>query len=132
LNSEGVYTHSAKPLRDGKTLAFPGNFIDRTDRRMEKAISLLLVGSRHWEHSGVFVVECTLDLGIQTLRAHCDEEFALMDTLQILTATRIAMFFRWPDAGLPASRRATLAEGVHVRKAGGFIELPLAGDDSYD
>jgi hypothetical protein len=85
------------------------------------------------KHSGVFVVECTLDLGIQTLRAHCDEEFALMDTLQILTANRIAMFFfRWPDAGLLARRRATLAEGVHVRKAGGLIELPLAGDDSYD
>jgi hypothetical protein len=84
------------------------------------------------KHSGVFVVECTLDLGIQTLRAHCDDEFAIMDTLQILTANRIAMFFRWPGAGLPASRRATLVQDVHVRKAGGFIELPLAGDHSYD
>jgi hypothetical protein len=84
------------------------------------------------EHSGVFVVECTLDLGIQTLRAHCDTAFTPMDTLHLLTAKRLAMFFRWPDSGLPASRRAMLAQGVYIRKSGGYIELPLAGDDSYD
>ena len=84
------------------------------------------------EHSGVFVVECTLDLGIQTLRAHCDSELVLMDTLQILTANRAAMFFRWPDAGLPACRREMLAQGIYIRKSGGYIELPLASEGLHD
>lgn len=82
------------------------------------------------EQSGVFVVECSLDLGVHTLRAHSDSEFAPEDTLHILTPKWLSIFFRWPDGGLPKSRRAMLAQGVYVRKEGGYIELPLTGDQT--
>jgi hypothetical protein len=82
------------------------------------------------EQSGVFVVECSLDLGVQTLRSHCDDEFALMDTLQILTPKRVALIFGWPDAGIPDCRREMLAQGIYVRKSGGYFELPLGGEGS--
>jgi hypothetical protein len=82
------------------------------------------------EQSGIFVVECSLELGSQTLRSHYEDEFTLMDTLQILKLKRVALIFCWPDAGIPECRREMLAQGIYVRKSGGYFELPLAGEGS--
>jgi hypothetical protein len=80
--------------------------------------------------SGVFAVELSRDLGIQALRSHCTGDFSAMDTLQIRTANQVTMFFRWPDAGLPASRREQIAEGVFIRHTGGYAELPAETAES--
>ena len=91
----------------------------------------------HWavatgESSGVFAVEFTRDLGIQTMRSFCEGDFAAMDTLQTRTANRVMMFFHWPDAGLPMSRREQIAEGITVRHTGGYANLPSESEGSGD
>lgn len=76
------------------------------------------------EKSGVFAVEFTRDLGIETMRSLCEGDFTAMDTLQIRTEKRVMMFFRWPDGGLPASRREQIAEGITIQHSGGYADLP--------
>jgi hypothetical protein len=76
------------------------------------------------EKSGVFAVEFSRDLGIQSMRSRCAGDFAAMDTLQIRTAKQVTMFFGWPEAGLLASRREQIAEGISIRHSGGYAWLP--------
>lgn len=78
--------------------------------------------------SGIFAVEFTSDLGIETVRSLCAGDFTGMDTLQIRTEKRITTFFNWPGTGMPASRRGQLAEGILIRQSGGYVELPVAPD----
>lgn len=80
--------------------------------------------------SGVFAAEFSRDRGIQTMRSQCAGDFTAMDTLQIRTAERVTMFFRWPDAGLPVSRRNQIAEGISIRHSGGFADLPIETERS--
>jgi hypothetical protein len=77
------------------------------------------------EKSGVFAVEFTRDMGIETMRSLCEGDFTAMDTLQTRTAKQITMFFRWPDGGLPASRREQIAEGIAIRHSDGYADLPV-------
>lgn len=46
------------------------------------------------EKSGVFAVEFARDLGIHTMRSHCDDDFNGMDTFQIRTRKQVTVFFR--------------------------------------
>ena len=64
------------------------------------------------------------------MRFHCAGDFTAMDTLQIRTADWITMFFRWPEAGLPISRRQQIAEGILLRHSGGFANLPTETERS--
>ena len=80
--------------------------------------------------SGVFAVEFTRDRGIPMMRSHCAGDFTAMDTLQVRMANRITMFFRWPDVGLPISRRQRIAEGILLRHLGGFADLPTETERS--
>jgi hypothetical protein len=84
------------------------------------------------EDSGVFAVEFSRDIGIQTMRSLCNGDFSAMDTLQIRTAKQVTMFFRWPNEGIPISRRELIAEGITVRHSGGFAELPAEADEPGD
>ena len=76
------------------------------------------------EMSGVFAVVFTRDSGIQTMRSLCAGDFSGMDTLQLRTSKLVTMFFRWPDSGLPTSRREQLTEGITIRHSGGYAPLP--------
>jgi|GEM_PF-5790199 len=82
------------------------------------------------KESGVFAVEFYRDLGIETMRSLCDGDFSAMDTLQIRAAKQVTMFFRWPDNGLPMSRREQIAEGISVRHSGGYAILPAEVEES--
>jgi Bifunctional DNA primase/polymerase, N-terminal len=78
--------------------------------------------------SGIFAVEFSRDIGIESMRSHCSGDYSGMDTLQIRTPKQVTMFFRWPNSGLPASRREQIADGIVVRHAGGCTGLPAEAD----
>jgi hypothetical protein len=82
------------------------------------------------EESGVFAVEFSRDLGIETMRSLCNGDFSAMDTLQIRTTKQVTMFFRWPDHGLPMSRGEQIAEGISIRHSGGYAGLPAEPEES--
>jgi Bifunctional DNA primase/polymerase, N-terminal len=78
--------------------------------------------------SGIFAVEFSRDIGIESMRSHCRRDCSGMDTLQIRTPKQVTMFFRWPDPGLPASRREQLVDGIVVRHTGGHTGLPAEAE----
>jgi Bifunctional DNA primase/polymerase, N-terminal len=80
--------------------------------------------------SGAFAVEFSRDLSIQKMRSLCGEDYSAMDTLQIRTPKSVTMFFRWPEAGLHASYRTQIAEGISIRQMGNYVELPSSRKES--
>lgn len=57
------------------------------------------------QHSRVFALELSVDVGFKTLRSQCPKQSDFMDTLQTKTPSWVTLFYQWPDGGFPTYAR---------------------------
>jgi len=78
-------------------------------------------------------MELSNNLGIRTVPPISVRDVTAMDTLQSHSINWTKVFFRWPEAGLPAYPNEKCADGIHVRHTGGYVELDYGnGRDSLN